>query len=554
MMNTKIKALTYCITLILGFIIAVFPVQALPQMPHQFYGAVTVAGDPAPDGTLVEAVISNITYANTTTVDGKYGYDPLFKVLADDPDTPEKEGGESGDTIDFYVAKTYAANYTFEIGHSIELNLTAAAPTPYAEFIADVTNGAEPLTAQFIDQSMYFDNITLWAWDFGDENTTATTVANITHTYIQNGTYTVSLTVNGTKNGNNVTDTETKVDYIVVYDTKPTADFYATPTSGLEPLTVSFYDNSTSYDNITLWAWDFGDENTSSEQNPTHNYTTAGIYTVNLTVTEPDGDNHTLIKENYITVETVPPTISVTSPTTENPVYTKAGQTITINFTYTTDNPKNVTLRVYNTTTTIGETTITDLQAGTNIERNASVTLDTSASDGKYHIEATIYTLEGLNGTDTETEAVIVDTTAPSISNPYQDPPGQVVEPGELVEVDFGQNITVQVNVTDLTSGVKTVTLSYNVSATQWENITMNKIAGNEYTATIPSSELPPCTTINYYITAYDNAGNHEKIPLTEIYYNYHVIPEFTSALAILLILLAFTATIAVKRKQKRLR
>jgi len=56
----------------------------------------------------------------------------------------------------------------------------------------------------------------------------------------------------------------------------------------------------------------------------------------------------------------------------------------------------------------------------------------------------------------------------------------------------------------------------------------------------------------NEQITAYDNAGNHEKIPLTEIYYNYHVIPEFTSALAILLILLAFTTTIAAKRKQKK--
>jgi PKD repeat protein len=34
------------------------------------------------------------------------------------------------------------------------------------------------------------------------------------------------------------------------------------------------------------WHWDFGDEKTSEEQNPTHEYDTAGNYTVTLTVTD----------------------------------------------------------------------------------------------------------------------------------------------------------------------------------------------------------------------------------------------------------------------------
>jgi len=34
------------------------------------------------------------------------------------------------------------------------------------------------------------------------------------------------------------------------------------------------------------WAWDFGDGGTSTQQNPTHSYTTAGLYTVHLTVTD----------------------------------------------------------------------------------------------------------------------------------------------------------------------------------------------------------------------------------------------------------------------------
>ena len=38
------------------------------------------------------------------------------------------------------------------------------------------------------------------------------------------------------------------------------------------------------------WHWDFGDANTSNEQNPIHTYTNAGDYTVTLTVTDDESD------------------------------------------------------------------------------------------------------------------------------------------------------------------------------------------------------------------------------------------------------------------------
>jgi len=43
---------------------------------------------------------------------------------------------------------------------------------------------------------------------------------------------------------------------------------------------------STSY----TWAWDFGDGNTSDEQNPTHKYSEAGTFDVTLYVTDSDGN------------------------------------------------------------------------------------------------------------------------------------------------------------------------------------------------------------------------------------------------------------------------
>ena len=56
-----------------------------------------------------------------------------------------------------------------------------------------------------------------------------------------------------------------------------TADFSSTE----DDLTVSFEDLS---DNATSWSWDFGDGNTSNEQNPAHIYESGGTYTVMLTI------------------------------------------------------------------------------------------------------------------------------------------------------------------------------------------------------------------------------------------------------------------------------
>ncbi|XOV67439.1 MAG: gliding motility-associated C-terminal domain-containing protein [Fluviicola sp.] len=70
----------------------------------------------------------------------------------------------------------------------------------------------------------------------------------------------------------------------VVIETIPVAAFTANPTAGCAiPHTVFFTDNSTLPD---TWFWDFGDANTSTAQNPVHNYTTFGTFTVTLTVTD----------------------------------------------------------------------------------------------------------------------------------------------------------------------------------------------------------------------------------------------------------------------------
>ncbi len=51
----------------------------------------------------------------------------------------------------------------------------------------------------------------------------------------------------------------------------PAANFTANATAGNAPFLVQF--NDTSSDNVTIYAWDFGDCTNSTEQNPVHSYT-----------------------------------------------------------------------------------------------------------------------------------------------------------------------------------------------------------------------------------------------------------------------------------------
>jgi PKD repeat protein len=91
--------------------------------------------------------------------------------------------------------------------------------------------------------------------------------------------------------------------------TAPVADFSGTPLSGTAPLSVAFTDASTN--TPTSWAWTFGDGGTSTAQNPSHVYASAGTYNVGLTATNSGGSN-LATKNAYITVNDV--VVATTAP------------------------------------------------------------------------------------------------------------------------------------------------------------------------------------------------------------------------------------------------
>jgi PKD repeat protein len=166
-----------------------------------------------------------------------------------------------------------------------------ATTIPLPIFSASPTSGSAPLSVTFTDAST--GSPASWSWSFGDGNTS--TLENPTNTYVNNGTYSVTLTETNSI-GTNVT---TMTGYIVVGAAAPVVGFTADPLDGTAPLMVQFTDSSTN--TPTSWAWDFGDGGSSSIQDPVHTYTTTGTYTVTLKAANAEGSN-VATETNFITV------------------------------------------------------------------------------------------------------------------------------------------------------------------------------------------------------------------------------------------------------------
>jgi len=80
---------------------------------------------------------------------------------------------------------------------------------------------------------------------------------------------------------------------IKLFDEGSLAHFQFTP----KKRAISFSDTSFTTENITQWHWDFGDGNTSEEQEPTHEYEIGGKYNPKLTITDSLGETDSFTRE-----------------------------------------------------------------------------------------------------------------------------------------------------------------------------------------------------------------------------------------------------------------
>jgi PKD repeat protein len=169
--------------------------------------------------------------------------------------------------------------------------------SPIASFTQNKTSGPTPLAVSFTDTSTNNPNVWVWAVN-NTEIQNSSVVKDFTYTFYPVGTHQVNLTVWNTT----LPVPPSMASQNITVNASIVANFTAAPTSGFATLDVAFVDISTPAD-IYSWSWEFGDGFTSTEKNATHSYTSAGLYTVNLTVTNPDGSK-TESKVAYIDVST----------------------------------------------------------------------------------------------------------------------------------------------------------------------------------------------------------------------------------------------------------
>lgn len=140
-------------------------------------------------------------------------------------------------------------------------------------------------TIQFINLSTSDDSIVTYKWDFGDGH--SSTNINPHHQYLEVGHYPVTLTIK-TSNGctHEFTDTLHLAPVTPPATCIASASYYAISGS---PFTFGFKDHSSGIDTadkVIAWVWDFNDGSPLSySQNPTHQYSTTGLFQVSLTIT-----------------------------------------------------------------------------------------------------------------------------------------------------------------------------------------------------------------------------------------------------------------------------
>ncbi len=153
-------------------------------------------------------------------------------------------------------------------------------------------------TVTFTDASTGPVAINSWNWTFqGGTPASANTGGAHTVTYNTAGTFSVSLTVGDAGGDNDTKNVDALVEVIDELSANFNADITYVPIGDA----VTFTDMSNAPDPIISWNWDFGDGNTSTDQNPVYTYNALGVYTVSLTV-DDGNEQDTETKEAYIEV------------------------------------------------------------------------------------------------------------------------------------------------------------------------------------------------------------------------------------------------------------
>ncbi|MEM6763859.1 MAG: PKD domain-containing protein [Bacteroidota bacterium] len=200
---------------------------------------------------------------------------------------------------------------------------TPANLNPLAAFTLNPSTGTAPLdiTLDASNSSDLDGTIVKYKWEFGDGESDSSGQI-VEHLYFLGQEYTTTLTV--TDDGGRIGIQTFTFTLAEPDNYPPRAEVTTSILEGPAPLTVDF-DASNSEDidgNITSYDWEFGDGTDDNGATVSHTYTTSGIYTATVTITDND-DAETVetftVRVNALPVAsfTVNPTTPVTSLVTQ---------------------------------------------------------------------------------------------------------------------------------------------------------------------------------------------------------------------------------------------
>lgn len=231
------------------------------------------------------------------------------------PDTYEWDFGDgtSGNTAASTFQHSYSTGvndttYTIQLivsnecgSDTITHQITVVPNQVNAFFNVDAPSGCAPHTVNF---TQYSQGSNFSEWDFGDGN--GATSYNATHTFMQPGTYIVSLFAN---DGCSYDTTSVTIQVFA----NPVVDFSSTPDSVCIHELFTFTNLSNGVASVN---WDFGDGDSSIIFNPQHAYTNSGTYQVTLSGTS---------QTNGCTSTVTKPIIVSTNPTAQFTATPNAG-------------------------------------------------------------------------------------------------------------------------------------------------------------------------------------------------------------------------------------
>jgi len=179
---------------------------------------------------------------------------------------------------------------------SISKTINVVNQKPIANFSYTPSNPKTLENISLEDTSFDKDgNIVSREWSFG--NGESSTINETTTSYEDDGEYNVTLIVTD-DDGDSYTISKT----IQIDNREPDANFSLTPNKPTTDDNIEFNDNSKDLDgSIDSYEWHFGDGESSTKENPIHEYYESGDYTVELIITDDDGETHSI--EKTISVE-----------------------------------------------------------------------------------------------------------------------------------------------------------------------------------------------------------------------------------------------------------